>query len=174
MVQYSFTSTETRRLVRTDSSGRSPRLSHSLLNYGGVPSVDQRPLDGLWCGRCVCVCERVSGVQRRRIRRVSHYGGVVRHVTSAERGFGAGVPVCVTETTVTVYHTQYVSVLGVRRQRHGHTDYVSVSLSGQSNHCRVSVSVCACVTDLACVSVCECVCECQSVCVCVGGGGQCV
>ena len=29
MVQYSFTSTESRRLVRTDSSGRPPRLSHS-------------------------------------------------------------------------------------------------------------------------------------------------
>ena len=29
MVQYSFTSTETRRLVRTDSPGRPPQLSHS-------------------------------------------------------------------------------------------------------------------------------------------------
>ena len=29
MVQYSFTSSETRRLVRTDSPGRPPRLSHS-------------------------------------------------------------------------------------------------------------------------------------------------
>ena len=29
MVEYSFTSTETRRLVRTDSPGRPPRLSHS-------------------------------------------------------------------------------------------------------------------------------------------------
>ena len=29
MVQYSFTSTKTRRLVRTDSPGRPPRLSHS-------------------------------------------------------------------------------------------------------------------------------------------------
>ena len=29
MVQYSFTFTETRRLVRTDSPGRPPRLSHS-------------------------------------------------------------------------------------------------------------------------------------------------
>ena len=29
MVQYSFTSTETRRLVRTDTPGRPPRLSHS-------------------------------------------------------------------------------------------------------------------------------------------------
>ena len=29
MVQYSFTSTETRRLARTDSPGRPPRLSHS-------------------------------------------------------------------------------------------------------------------------------------------------
>ena len=32
MVQYSFTSTETRRLVRTDSPGRPPGLSQ-LLNY---------------------------------------------------------------------------------------------------------------------------------------------
>ena len=32
MVQYSFTSTETRRLVRTDSPGRPPRLTQ-LLNY---------------------------------------------------------------------------------------------------------------------------------------------
>ena len=30
IVQYSFTSTETRRLVRTDSPGRPPRLSHSF------------------------------------------------------------------------------------------------------------------------------------------------
>ena len=29
MVQYSFTSTETRRLIRTDNPGRPPRLSHS-------------------------------------------------------------------------------------------------------------------------------------------------
>ena len=29
MAQYSFTSTETRRLVRTDSPGQPPRLSHS-------------------------------------------------------------------------------------------------------------------------------------------------
>ena len=32
MVQYCFTSTETRRLVRTDSPGRPPRLSHSSRN----------------------------------------------------------------------------------------------------------------------------------------------
>ena len=32
MVQYSFTSTETRRLVRTDSPGRPPRLPHSSWN----------------------------------------------------------------------------------------------------------------------------------------------
>ena len=31
MVQCSFTSTETRRLVRTDSPGRPPRLSHSYV-----------------------------------------------------------------------------------------------------------------------------------------------
>ena len=31
MVQYSFTSTETRRLVKTDSSERPPQLSHSSL-----------------------------------------------------------------------------------------------------------------------------------------------
>ena len=34
MVQYSFTSTETRRLVRTDSPGRPPRLSHSSWTMG--------------------------------------------------------------------------------------------------------------------------------------------
>ena len=32
MAQYSFTSTETRRLIRTDSPGRPPRLSHSSFN----------------------------------------------------------------------------------------------------------------------------------------------
>ena len=49
MVQYSFTSTETRRLVRTDSPGRPPRLSHSswtmvpammvtdFYNYSAIP-----------------------------------------------------------------------------------------------------------------------------------------
>ena len=37
VVQYSFTSTEARRLVRTESPGRPPRLSHSswtMKNYG--------------------------------------------------------------------------------------------------------------------------------------------
>ena len=34
MVQYTFTSTETRRLVRTDSPGRPPRLSHSSWTMG--------------------------------------------------------------------------------------------------------------------------------------------
>ena len=33
-VHYSFTSTETRRLVRTDSPGRPPRLSHSSWTMG--------------------------------------------------------------------------------------------------------------------------------------------
>ena len=55
MVQYSFTSTETRRLVRTDSSGRPPRLSHSswtmpptnLLTYSSFLSVSFWPQ--IWC-----------------------------------------------------------------------------------------------------------------------------
>ena len=34
MVQQFFTSTETRRLVRTDSSGRPPRLSHRASRFG--------------------------------------------------------------------------------------------------------------------------------------------
>ena len=34
MVQWSFTSTETRRFVRTDSPGRPPRLSHSSWTMG--------------------------------------------------------------------------------------------------------------------------------------------
>ena len=39
MVQYSFTSTETRRLVRTDSPGRPPRLSHSSFDWTFVSRV---------------------------------------------------------------------------------------------------------------------------------------
>ena len=39
MVQYSFTSTETRRLVRTDSPGRPPRLSHSSWTMSSVASM---------------------------------------------------------------------------------------------------------------------------------------
>ena len=37
MVQYSFTSTETIRLVRTDSPGRPPRLSHSSWTVTSLP-----------------------------------------------------------------------------------------------------------------------------------------
>ena len=62
MVQYSFTTTETRSLVRTDSPGRPPRLSHSSwttcgkkggpINYRHTSPTDKlmlsssRPLDG--------------------------------------------------------------------------------------------------------------------------------
>ena len=46
MVQYNFTSTETRRLIRTDSPGWLPRLSHS--SWTMIVWV---------CGcECVCVC----------------------------------------------------------------------------------------------------------------------
>ena len=41
MVQYSFTSTETRRLVRTDSPGRPPRLSHSSWNMSNIDDDDK-------------------------------------------------------------------------------------------------------------------------------------
>ena len=43
MVQYSFTSTETRRLVRTGSPGRPPPLSHTLLNYDLSLSREKTP-----------------------------------------------------------------------------------------------------------------------------------
>ena len=46
MVQYSYTSTETRRLVRTDSPGRPPRLSHSSWNMSGVW---HEPIYTPWC-----------------------------------------------------------------------------------------------------------------------------
>ena len=42
MVQYGFTSTETRRLVRTDSPGRPPRLSHSSWTMGVCEPVFPR------------------------------------------------------------------------------------------------------------------------------------
>ena len=48
MAQYSFTSTETRRLVRTHSPGRPPRLSHSswtmTKTYKLLPSKKEAPL----------------------------------------------------------------------------------------------------------------------------------
>ena len=40
MVQYSCTSTETRRLVRTDSPGRPPRLSHSSWTMRSLDLAD--------------------------------------------------------------------------------------------------------------------------------------
>ena len=40
MVQYSFTSTETRRLARTDSPGRPPRLSHSSRTMTAPVAID--------------------------------------------------------------------------------------------------------------------------------------
>ena len=49
MVQYSFTSTETRRLVRTDSTGRPPRLSHSSWTMNFVWNCE--PSFHLWFWR---------------------------------------------------------------------------------------------------------------------------
>ena len=49
-IQYYFTSTETRRLVRTDSPGRPPRLSHSYWTLTVTP--------GWWCEAS---CPRMSG-----------------------------------------------------------------------------------------------------------------
>ena len=50
MVQYIFTSTETRRLVRTDSPGRPPRLSHQLLNYEAnlISGIISGPIFVMW------------------------------------------------------------------------------------------------------------------------------
>ena len=66
MVQYSFTSTETRRLVRTDSPGQPPQLSHSFLNYvEDVPLVEfmylvftRMPCESYVgdSGLCCCTC----------------------------------------------------------------------------------------------------------------------
>ena len=66
MVQYSITSTETRRLVRTESPGRPPRLSHtarelcatnvvisSFIECMPVESLFPPPFPNLVC-ECVC------------------------------------------------------------------------------------------------------------------------
>ena len=61
MVQYSFTSTEARRLVRTDSPGRPPPLSHSSWTIGAVAQGHSCSLFitmvkvRLFCWWC-CVC----------------------------------------------------------------------------------------------------------------------
>ena len=58
MVQYSFMSTETRRLVRTDSPGRPPRLSHSswtmCVSHYGSPILDLHPIQAKQC--CFSFC----------------------------------------------------------------------------------------------------------------------
>ena len=68
MVQYSFTSTEARRFVRTDSPGRPPRLSHS--SWTMVPNATvHRPIyTGLPASRlarsyrllCTSPCDKVT------------------------------------------------------------------------------------------------------------------
>ena len=49
MVQYSFTSTETRTLVRMDSPGRPPRLSHSSWTMNSQADDDEVMLNVLRC-----------------------------------------------------------------------------------------------------------------------------
>ena len=69
MVQYSCTSTETRRLVRTDSPGRPPRLSHSFWTicckmfpaaFNRDVTGAQRVLEGVFVALCLstlpCEC----------------------------------------------------------------------------------------------------------------------
>ena len=54
MVQYNFTSTETRRLVRTDSPGRPPRLSHSSWTMNKTHRIESRFYIYIFC--CCCCC----------------------------------------------------------------------------------------------------------------------
>ena len=54
MVQYCFTSTETRRIVRTDSPGRPPQLSHSSWTMIFFFFIQQQPVIAGDSG-CSCV-----------------------------------------------------------------------------------------------------------------------
>ena len=60
MVQYSFTSTETRRLVRTDRPGRPPRLSHSSWT---MIRLDSNDFGFIWAGVSNMVrCKKTSDI----------------------------------------------------------------------------------------------------------------
>ena len=91
MVQYFFTSTETRRLVRTDSSGRPPRLTQLLKDIvtfakispqkkGRCPLYYHRGLGGLWTPAFS-------------VSRIDNFHPCIKHhfiITIAETGFGQG------------------------------------------------------------------------------------
>ena len=92
MVQYSFTSTETRRLVRTDSSGRPPRLSHSSWTMKNVV------LKASHSCRITCDKSAVSLLesgalyrndQHQHAVRVSRFGLAVRRYAGKQRDLGS-------------------------------------------------------------------------------------
>ena len=74
MVQYSFTSTETRRLVRTDSPGRPPRLSHSSWTMSSWtsqgPSLHPPPPSHNQGPFCISPTARGSGGRRQMVGRL--------------------------------------------------------------------------------------------------------
>ena len=71
MVQYCFTSTDTRRLVRTDSPGRPPRLSHSSTLRASLSGTflqtlpdSVTPLKGHSLSACSCPATRSAPSER--------------------------------------------------------------------------------------------------------------
>ena len=139
MVQCCLTSTETLRLIRTESPGRPPRLSHN----SWTPTVlytfsigDMFYEDGSqgWCltvRLLFCVCAGITGVCHRLCRQATEFWHA--HCQNANHS-GKVVCVCV---CVCVRACVCVRV--------------------------VSVCVCVCVSVCVCMTVCVCVC----VCVCV-------
>ena len=82
MVQYSFTSTETRRLVRTDSPGRPTRLSHSSWTMRTDVNLSL----------CFCTHRVVSFSKIWSQQWMASWTGVVNHF---------GLAVCLTRNVVT-------------------------------------------------------------------------
>ena len=83
MVQHSFTSTETRRLVRMDSPGRPPRLSHSSWTMSGPEIL---------CLSVTTFCCSWLGYQRSRGDHHYQPGGGHSDYSSATRAGGSGHP----------------------------------------------------------------------------------
>ena len=112
-VQYIFTSTETRRLVRTDSPGRPPRLALTqLLNYV-LEHIMQLPF---YIVECLFYSSRFSMVRGRSVVRHSGFPrrqpGLLPHHSSDLRGQVQGCQGDRLLELHTVHHHEYVPLLG--------------------------------------------------------------
>ena len=82
MIQYSFTSTETRRLVRTVSPGRPPRFSHSSWTMIKSSVYQRNFISGTYCYRFITVILPLRDL-RQPTQNITYFVSVVRKMRTA-------------------------------------------------------------------------------------------